>query len=54
MACGGFQSVKEAAERKLKIQDVAEEKASNGQLEHIDGSRLVTVEEVKSALTNLR
>ena len=50
----GAELVKEAAERKLKIQDVAEEKASNGQLEHIDGSRLVTVEEVKSAFINLR
>lgn len=50
----GAALVKEAVERRLKIQDVAVEKAKSGQLEHIDGSRLVTVEEVKAALIQVR
>lgn len=41
--------VKEAVERKQKIQDLALEKARSGQLEHINGSGLVTVEEVNTA-----
>ena len=50
----GAELLKEAVERRLKIQDIAVEKAKAGQLEHIDGSRLVTVEEVKTAFIKLR
>jgi len=50
----GAELLKEADERRLKIQDIAVEKAKSGQLEHIDGSRLVTVEEVKAAFIKLR
>jgi fumarate hydratase class II len=50
----GAALVKEAVERRLKIQDIAIEKAKAGQLQHINGSRLVTVEEVKTALLDLR
>jgi fumarate hydratase class II len=49
----GAELVKEAAARRLKIQDVAVEKAKNGSLKHVDGGRPVTVEEVKSAFINL-
>ena len=45
--------LKDIVERKLKIQDIAVEKGKSGQLEHIDGSRLVTVEEVKAAFIKL-
>lgn len=50
----GAELLKEALERRLKTQDIAVEKAKSGQLEHIDGSRLVTVEEVKAAFIKLR
>jgi fumarate hydratase class II len=50
----GAELLKEAVERRLKIQDIAVEKAKSGQLEHSDGSRLVTVEEVKAAFIQLR
>jgi fumarate hydratase class II len=50
----GAALVKEAVERRLKIQDIAIEKAKAGQLQHINGSRLVTVEEVRTALLDLR
>jgi fumarate hydratase class II len=49
----GAELVKEAVARRLKIQDVAVEKAKSGSLKHVDGSRPVTVEEVTSAFINL-
>jgi len=49
----GAELVKEAVARRLKIQDVAVEKAQNGILMHVDGNRPVTVEEVISAFINL-
>jgi hypothetical protein len=49
-----IRSRKDAVERRLKFQDIAVEKAKSGQLEHVDGSRLVTVEEVKAAFIRLR
>jgi len=50
----GAELVKEAAARRLTVQDIALEKAKAGALKHVEGERLVTVEEVEAALSNLR
>lgn len=46
--------VKQAYSRKLTIRDIALEKAKAGELMHVDGSRLVTVEEIQKILGDLR
>jgi fumarate hydratase class II len=46
--------VKEALSRRLTVRQVAVEKAREGLLHHRDQNRLVTVEEVESALRDLR
>jgi fumarate hydratase, class II len=50
----GAALVKEAIQRNLPILDVALEKVEAGQLNHRDGERTVTAEEVRSALSDLR
>jgi fumarate hydratase class II len=50
----GAKLVKEALARNATIQEVAVEKAQAGELKHRDSDRPVTVEEVKSALSDLR
>lgn len=50
----GAALVKEALARDLTIQEVAVEKARQGDLRHRDGNTLVTVEEITSALGDLR
>jgi fumarate hydratase class II len=50
----GADLVKEAATRGLTIHEMAVEKAKAGTLKHVDGSRLVTIEEIESALSDLR
>jgi len=45
---------KEAAVRGLTIHEMAVEKASVGGLMHVDGDRTVTIEEIETALSNLR
>jgi fumarate hydratase class II len=50
----GAELVKEAAARHLTVQDIAMEKAKAGTLKHVDGGRLVTIEEVEVALGNLQ
>jgi fumarate hydratase class II len=50
----GAELVKEAAARHLTVQDIALEKAKAGTLKHVDGGRLVTIEEVEVALGNLQ
>ncbi len=50
----GAALVKEALARKLSIKQVALEKASRGLLTHLDGQRVVTPEEIESAMGNLR
>ena len=44
------QLAKEAAAHGLTIHDIAVEKAKAGKLKHVDGNRLITVEEVEAAL----
>ena len=46
----GAELVKEAAARSLTIHDIAVEKAKAGMLKHVDGDRLITVEEIEAAL----
>jgi fumarate hydratase, class II len=46
--------VKEALSRDISVSEVAVEKAAAGKLQHRDGSRLVTEEEVRAALGDLR
>ena len=46
--------VKEAYARHLTIRDVAVEKARAGTLKHVDGERVVTVEEIDATLGDLR
>jgi fumarate hydratase class II len=50
----GAELVKEAAARGLMIRDIAMEKARAGILKHVDGNRLVTIEEIEAALVDLR
>jgi len=50
----GAALVKEALNRDISVSEVAVEKAAAGKLQHRDGSRLVTVEEVRAALGDLR
>src|SRR5690606_11788535 len=50
----GAELVKEASARGQTIYDIAIEKAKAGALKHVDGARLVSIEEVKAALGNLR
>jgi fumarate hydratase class II len=50
----GAALVKEALRRDASVSDVAVEKAAAGELQHRDGSRPVTVEEVRAALGDLR
>jgi fumarate hydratase class II len=46
--------VKEAAARGMLVRDIAVEKARAGTLLHVDGTRPVSVEEVETALNDLR
>ena len=50
----GAELVKEAEARHLTIHDIAVEKAKAGMLKHVNGDRLVTVEEIEAALSDLR
>jgi fumarate hydratase, class II len=50
----GASLVKEATDRDVTIAEVALEKVASGELWHRDGNRLITKEEVESALVNLR
>jgi len=50
----GGELVMEAEARRLTIHDIAVEKARAGKLKHVSGDRLVTVEEIEAALTDLR
>lgn len=50
----GAELVKEAAARGLTIHEIAVEKAGAGGLMHVDGDRIVTIEEIETALSNLR
>jgi fumarate hydratase class II len=50
----GAALVKEALSRDISVSEVAVEKAAAGKMQHRDGSRLVTVEEVRAALGDLR
>jgi fumarate hydratase class II len=50
----GAELVKEAAARRLTIYDIAVEKAKAGMLKHVDGDRLITVEEIEAAFNDLR
>ena len=50
----GAALVKEALSRDISLSEVAVEKAAAGKLQHRDGNRLVTVEEVQAALGDLR
>jgi aspartate ammonia-lyase len=50
----GAELVKEAVMRGLMIRDIAVEKARAGILKHVDGDRLVTIEEIETALADLR
>ena len=50
----GAALVKEAMKRNLPIREVAIQKAKDGELKHRDEDRAVSVEEIKSALADLR
>lgn len=50
----GAELVKEAAIRGLTIHEIAVEKAKAGTLKHFDGDRLVTIDEIETALGDLR
>jgi fumarate hydratase class II len=50
----GATLVKEALARESTVRQVAVEKAEAGELQHRDGSRAVTVEEIEAALGDLR
>jgi fumarate hydratase class II len=50
----GAELVKEAAARGMTIHDIAVEKAKLGTLMMVDGNRPVTIEEIETALSNLR
>ncbi|MBN8579031.1 MAG: aspartate ammonia-lyase [Anaerolineae bacterium] len=50
----GAELVKEAASRNMTIHDIAVEKAKDGKLKNVNGDRLVTLEEIESALGDLR
>jgi fumarate hydratase class II len=50
----GASLVKEALALNKTVQEIAEEKAARGELRHRSGERLVTVEEIKTALGDLR
>jgi fumarate hydratase, class II len=50
----GATLVKEALNRNISIQQIAEEKAKSGQLKHFKENRPVKVEEIKEALGDLR
>ena len=50
----GAELVKEAASRNMTIHDIAVEKVKDGKLKNMNGDRLVTLEEIESALGDLR
>jgi len=50
----GAKLVKEALSRNITIGEVAREKAEAGELNHRDGDRKVTVEEINAALSDMR
>ena len=50
----GAELVKEASARRLTIYDIAVEKAKAGMLEHVDGDRLIAVEEIEAAINDLQ
>lgn len=50
----GAKLVKEALSRNITIGEVAREKAKAGELNHRDGDRKVTVEEINAALSDMR
>jgi fumarate hydratase class II len=50
----GAALVKEALARNVAIREIAVEKAAAGKLKHRDEDRPVTVEEIESALSDLR
>lgn len=50
----GAELAKEAAARNMTIHEVAVEKAKDGRLKNVNGDRLVTIEEIESALGDLR
>jgi fumarate hydratase class II len=49
----GAELVKEAVARGLTIHEIALEKVKAGTLKHIDDDRLITIEEIEAALSNL-
>ncbi len=53
-SAAGAALVKEAVARNVPIRTVAVEKALRGELKHRDGSRLVSVDEIVAALSDLR
>jgi fumarate hydratase class II len=50
----GAELVKEASARRLTIYDIAVEKAKSGMLKHVDGDRLIAVEEIEAAINDLQ
>jgi fumarate hydratase class II len=50
----GAELVKEAAARRLTIYEITMEKVKAGTLKHVNGDRLVTIEEIDAALNDLR
>jgi len=50
----GAELAREATMRHLTIREVAVEKASVGGLMHVDENRIVTIEEIETALSNLQ
>jgi fumarate hydratase class II len=50
----GAALVKEALARNVAIREIARAKARAGQLQHRDGNRAVTPEEIEAALSDLR
>jgi len=50
----GAALVKEALAKGARIRELAMEKARNGELSHVSGERMVTVDEVGAALSDLR
>ncbi len=50
----GAELVKEAAARNMTIHEIAVEKAKDGRLKNVNGDQLITVEEIETALGDLR
>jgi len=50
----GAELVKEAAARNMTIHDIAVEKAKDGRLKNVNSDQLITVEEIETALGDLR